>query len=72
MDKLSFVRERYFQKFEQVDDFDHYYELYQKLPTFRANENIHEILTDYKNRNELEDKEAEFVNNSNELDPKIH
>ena len=22
MDKLSFVRERYFQKFEQVDDFE--------------------------------------------------
>ena len=72
MDKLSFVRERYLQKFGQVDDFDHYYELYEKLPTFKANENIHEILTDYKNRNELEDKEAEFVNNSNELDPKIH
>lgn len=71
-DKIKFIKDRYLKKFNTLDDFDQYYKLYQKLPTFKANENIHEILTDYSDRNNLSDNENEFVNTSNELKPQIH
>lgn len=71
-DKVDFIKERYFKKFGTLEDFDLNYALYENLPTFKANENIHEILTDYSNRNILSDDENEFVNSSNELKPQIH
>lgn len=71
-DKIDFIKERYLKKFGSLDDFDLNYEKYQKLPVFKANENIHEILTNYDKREDLSDKENEFVNSENSLNPKIH
>lgn len=70
--KIGFIKERYLKKFGTLTDFDVNYKLYQNLPIFKVNENIHEILTDYSDRNSLSDKENEFVNSSNELKPQIH
>lgn len=59
---LKFVKESYKQKFGTLDDFDLNFKLYKKLPIFKASENIHEKLTNYKvSKEELLDNEEEFV-----------
>ena len=71
-EKIEFIKERYLKKFNTLDNFNQNYDLYLKLPTFRANQNFHEMMTDYKNRSVLNDIEDEFVNSNNELKPEIH
>lgn len=58
---LEYIREKYLNKFESLENFEKDLELYKELPTFKANENIHEILTDYSKRDGLADIEGRFV-----------
>ena len=58
---LAFVKEKYLAKFGSLENFDKDWELYQSMPIFKANQNIHEVLTDYSNRDALPDAEARFV-----------
>lgn len=71
-EKISFIRERYLDKFHTLKDFDENYKLYLKIPVFKANENFHEIMTNYSDRNSLSDNENEFINTNNEIKPEIH
>lgn len=76
----DFIKERYEKKFGSINDLDENIRLYQSLPTFKANQNIHEITTNYDNRDSLQDAEDEFVKidssdfmtPNNELKPQIH
>lgn len=69
---LEFVKDMYKKKFGSLDTFEENYNLYLKLPIFRANENIHEKLTQYdKPVNELIDQEGEFVSGES-IKPEIH
>ena len=71
-DVLAFVKDMYLKKFGTLDTFDENFSLYQKLPIFKACENIHEKLTDYtKSRDELVDNENEFVADKS-IKPEIH
>lgn len=72
MNKLEFIKKRYLKKFNTLDGFEENYKLYKQLPLFKANENIHEIITDYSDRNLLNDAEDKFVNNNNEIKAEIH
>lgn len=60
----DFVKERYFKKFpnNKEKDFKRDLDKYSKIPVFKACENIHQVLTDYKNRDDLPDVEEEYVN----------
>ena len=68
---LNFIKQMYLQKFGTLDTFEENFKLYEKLPAFKANENIHEILTDYSDRYNLDEGEAEFIK-SESLKPEIH
>lgn len=69
---LVFVKDMYSKKFGSLDTFDENFALYQRLPTFKACENIHEKLTDYtKETKDLLDKENEFVEDKS-IKPEIH
>lgn len=59
----EFIKFRYFKKFKEdtFEEFEKYLDLYLKLPPFRANQNIHEITTDYKDRNSINSLEDEYV-----------
>ncbi len=72
MEKIDFIKERYLKKFGTLDSFEANYKAYQDLPTFKANQNIHEILTNYNDREDLNDQENVFVNSDQELKPEIH
>lgn len=67
----AFVKEHYEAKFGKESDFNKYLELYLKLPKFKANENIHQLLTDYADRGSLPDKENRFIVGDS-LDPHVH
>ena len=60
---IAFVKERYFKKFPHDNNkqFNHYFELYKRLPIFKANQNIHEIFTNYKDRSNIKSLEDECV-----------
>lgn len=58
---LSYVKEKYLAKFGSMKNFDEDYRLYLNLPTFKANQNIHEVLTDYSNRELLPDEEGRYI-----------
>lgn len=69
---LNFLRDSYQKKFGNLDTFEENLELYKSLPIFKANENIHEKLTDYKKpKEQLLDIENEFVNDKS-IKPEIH
>lgn len=71
-EKIEFIKKRYFKKFNSIDNFDENYLLYKKLPIFKANENFHEIMTNYADRDILGDCEDKFINSNNEIKPEIH
>ena len=71
-DALEFVKDMYQKKFGSLDTFNENFELYERLPIFKACENIHEKLTDYnKSPEELLDQENEFVFEES-IKPEIH
>lgn len=75
-DLLTFIKNHYFAKFpdQTEEDFNRNYNLYIKLPKFKANENIHEVID--KNADEwklgLSDEEWNFIKSSEDLTPEIH
>ena len=69
---LEFIKEMYEKKFGSLDTFEENLKLYKNLPIFKACENIHEKLTDYKKpTEELLDPEFEFVV-ADSIKPEIH
>lgn len=69
---LDFLRHSYAMKFGTTETFDENLKLYLDLPVFKASENIHEKLTNYKlDKTELLDVEEEFVK-GNSIKPEIH
>lgn len=69
---LEFIKNSYRAKFGSLDDFEQNFNLYLELPIFKASENIHEKLTNYKvDKEELLDAEEEFVK-GNSIKPEIH
>lgn len=61
---LNYVKEKYKAKFGSLDNFDKDYRLYLEMPIFKANQNIHEVLTDYSKK-DLADVEARYVKQDN-------
>lgn len=71
-DAMDFVKDMYLKKFGTLETFEENFNLYQSMPDFKACENIHEKLTDYKvEKEELLDQENEFVK-GNSVKPEIH
>lgn len=69
---LNFIKDMYEKKFGTLETFEENFNLYQNLPIFKACENIHEKLTDYKvGKDELIDQENEFVKGES-IKPEIH
>ena len=69
---LEFLKDSYQKKFGTLDTFEENFTAYLNLPVFRANENIHEKLTNYKvDKKELIDQENEFVK-GNSVKAEIH
>lgn len=69
---ISFVKDRYIKKFGSEDTFEENFNLYKILPTFKASQNIHEMITNYSDRDNISDSENNFVNVEKELKPEIH
>ena len=69
LDAINFVKERYKNKFGSLDDFDKYYQKYQEIPIFKANQNYYQ-----KNlkSNISSDIENNFVSEPEDLDCKTH
>lgn len=81
----DFIESRFFKKFpaETVQSFRKYLALYEKLPAFRANQNIHELTTDYSSHSNISSLEGEYIDPNTpqmqeyftaegEFDPRIH
>ena len=69
---MIFLKQSYMAKFGNLDDFEENFKLYLNLPVFKASENIHEKLTDYKvAKEDLLDQEQEFVKGQS-IKPQIH
>lgn len=59
---LDYVEDKYIKKFGSLDNFNEDLKLYMELPTFKANENIHEVFRRMNNEKDGEpDIEARFV-----------
>ena len=71
---FDFVYQRYISKFDdkEPEDFVEDLERYNQIPIFKANENIHEIMTDYSNRDNLPDIEEKFVKSTDIVTPGSH
>lgn len=71
---FDFVYQRYMDKFDdkEPEDFIEDLERYNQIPIFKANENIHQIMTDYSNRDNLPDIEEKFVKSTDIVTPGSH
>lgn len=71
---MEFVKNHYFAKYPEhtEEQFEKNYNKYLKVPTFKASENIHQVLTNYAKREDLPDVEDEFVNSENLVTPEVH
>lgn len=71
----EFVRNHYFKKFpnDSEEQFLQNVELYNKLPQFKASENIHEFLDNNRDvyKLELSDKEQKYIR-STDIKPEVH
>ena len=71
-DAMNFIKDMYLKKFGTLETFEENFNLYQNLPDFKACENIHEKLTNYKvDKDQLIDQENEFLK-GNSVKPEIH
>lgn len=63
---FDFVYKRYQEKFPDTspENFLEDMERYNQIPTFKANENIHQIMTNYQEREDLPDLENNYVKSS--------
>ena len=60
---LAYIKEKYEKRFGSLENFEKDLKLYKEIEPFHANQNFHEMLTDYSKRNELPDVEGRFVKN---------
>ena len=60
-DLIQYLKQKYEAKFGSLENFEEDLRLYRQLPIFKANQNIHEVLTDYSNRDDLADCEGQFI-----------
>lgn len=73
MELIDFVKEHYEKKFHELKTFDLYWEKYNSLPQFGANENIHEVLEKSGiDKGLYIDSESEFIESSDTIDIHIH
>lgn len=68
---LAFVKDMYEKKFGTLKTFKENYGLYLKIPAFKACENIHEISTNYDDRDALDEGENEFIKGDT-VKPEVH
>ena len=69
---IDWVKKTYIEKFGSDEDFDENYQLALALDDFKASENIHEKMTNYKvSADELIDVENEYIKGES-FDPKVH
>ena len=71
---FDFVYKRYQEKFPDTfpENFLEDMERYNQIPTFKANENIHQIMTNYQEREDLPDLENNYVKSSDIVTPGSH
>ncbi len=68
----DWVKKTYIEKFGNAVDFNKNLKIALKLPQFKASENIHEKMTDYKkSKSDLIDIENEYIKGDS-LNPKVH
>ena len=68
----TWVKETYIEKFGSTKDFNKNLKLALNLPNFKASENIHEKITDYKkDKSDLIDIENEYIVGDS-VNPKVH
>lgn len=68
----AWVQQTYKEKFGTTKDFDQYFKIAMSIPCFKASENIHEKMTDYKkSTDELIDIENEYLVGDS-INPKVH
>lgn len=60
---LNYIKEKYEKRFGSLENFEKDLALYKEMPSFKANENFHEMVTDYSKRKELPDVEGRYVKN---------
>lgn len=60
---LEYVKTKYIKKFGSDKNFEKDLALYKEMPIFKANQNFHEIMTDYSHRDKLPDAEERYVKN---------
>ena len=65
---VMFVKDMYLKKFNTLDTFEKNYNIYKNIPDFKANENIHEIMT----KTISPDVEELFVQDHFELPAEVH
>lgn len=69
---IDWVKKTYIEKFGSAEDFNENYQLALDLDDFKASENIHEKMTNYKvSADELIDVENEYLKGES-FDPKVH
>lgn len=60
---LDYVKIKYIAKFGSDKNFEKDLNLYYKMPTFKANQNFHEMMTNYSQRENLPDIEGRYIKN---------
>lgn len=72
---MDFVKNHYFAKYpdQTEEQFTENYKLYESIPAFKANENIHEVLAGDKDLYKLDksDNEQKFIK-SQDIKPEVH
>lgn len=68
---LAFVKDMYLKKFGTLKTFKENFNLYLKIPAFKASENIHEIATNYSDRHALDEGENEYIKGES-VKPEVH
>ena len=74
-DLMTFVKNHYFAKYpdQTEEQFKENYKLYEKIPAFKASENIHEMLAQNADqyKMDLRDEEAQIIQ-SEDIKPEVH
>lgn len=70
---LIFIQRNYFEKYpnKSKEDFSEDFKLFESIPAFKASENIHQVNTNYKDREHLLDNEDNYILGDS-LKPEVH
>lgn len=73
---INFVKSQYFAKYPDhtEEQFEKDFNAYLNIPNFKANANIHEVLSAYdqEQKYQLRDNENEFIDENNNIKPEVH